>query len=240
MKKSHYSLRSWSCLLVPCLGLLALDGRAEEAGNTVAFEGAAGGGVAFVHAGGGEPGVPQRGFAIHFGADIGASILTACDVNSDGGVAPDELKAATALCLKDWDLDTTSSLTQSELATGLTSLFPAPQPPPGGSLPPEEFRLPVRLSKGVVATADTDKDGSITALEVSTAIDQNFTVWDSDKSGSLNALECAGIIGHFVRPGGGPGAPGAARVFGQRTGGGVGFGGGGFNLQITNRPVPVQ
>jgi type 1 glutamine amidotransferase len=63
----------------------------------------------------------------------GLSVFTAADLNKDGFVTRDELKAAFARWLSDGDAGRTGSLTQEQLAAALTAAFPPPAPPAGAS-----------------------------------------------------------------------------------------------------------
>src|ERR1019366_1171362 len=63
----------------------------------------------------------------------GLSGFTAADLNKDGFVTRDELKAAFARWLSDGDAGRTGSLTQEQLTAALTAAFPPPAPPAGAS-----------------------------------------------------------------------------------------------------------
>src|SRR5580765_8929548 len=59
-----------------------------------------------------------------------AGIFTVADLNHDGFVTRDELKAAFAKWLSDGDAGQTGSLTSDQLAATLTAALPQPTPPP--------------------------------------------------------------------------------------------------------------
>src|ERR1035441_6525006 len=63
----------------------------------------------------------------------GAGVFAAADLNKDGFVTRDELKAAFARWLSDGDAGRTGSLTQEQLTAALTAAFPPPAPPAGAS-----------------------------------------------------------------------------------------------------------
>src|ERR1035441_8049235 len=70
------------------------------------------------------------------GGVCGGAVLSVCaaaDLNKDGFVTRDELKAAFARWLSDGDAGRTGSLTQEQLAAALTAAFPPPAPPAGAS-----------------------------------------------------------------------------------------------------------
>src|SRR6185295_2406097 len=58
-----------------------------------------------------------------------AGIFTVADLNQDGFVTRDELKAAFAKWLSDSDAGRTGSLTPDQLAAALTAALPQPPPP---------------------------------------------------------------------------------------------------------------
>jgi type 1 glutamine amidotransferase len=62
-----------------------------------------------------------------------ANVFTAADVNRDGFVTRDELKAAFAKWLADGDTGRTGSVTQEQLAAALNAAFPQPAAPPAAA-----------------------------------------------------------------------------------------------------------
>jgi type 1 glutamine amidotransferase len=68
-----------------------------------------------------------------------AGVFTAVDVNKDGSVTREELKAAFAKWLSDGDAGKTGSVTQEQLAAALNAAMPQPATPAGGrgAAPPQ-------------------------------------------------------------------------------------------------------
>ena len=158
-------------------------------------------------------GVPVRGvFMVLNGQDIGSSLLKACDTNQDGTASASELNAA----LLDWfqqaDTDSNSALSESELATALKSLFPAPQPPPGAPPPPEDLALHNLLAKTLMATVDSNKDGWMIFQEGLAFVNQTFAKWDANSNGSLDASEFAAAFAQLMP------APPINKSFGTESG----------------------
>jgi type 1 glutamine amidotransferase len=63
----------------------------------------------------------------------GAGIFAVSDVNKDGAVTRDELKATFDKWYTEWDSSKSNGLTQEQLVTGLSAALPQPPPPPPGA-----------------------------------------------------------------------------------------------------------
>jgi len=66
------------------------------------------------------------------GNAVAPGLFTAADINKDGAVTRDELKATFDKWFTDWDSSKSGSLTQEQLVAGLNAALPQPQPPAGG------------------------------------------------------------------------------------------------------------
>src|SRR5438067_2207948 len=115
-KHSTSSLAIAACgaaLLVSTIGALGAQEPAAPAGQAAAPQGGRGG------RGGGR------------GGAVAGSLFTASDINKDGSVSRDELKAAFEKWFADADAAKTGSITQEQLVAGLALAFPAPAIPAG-------------------------------------------------------------------------------------------------------------
>ncbi|SPF37088.1 Calcium-binding EF-hand-containing protein [Candidatus Sulfopaludibacter sp. SbA4] len=84
-------------------------------------------------------------------------VFTTVDLNNDGFVTRDELKAAFAKWLSDGDPDRTGSLTQDQLAAALNAALPQPVPPAGGgrgAAPQNQTPNPADVEKMMAALPD--------------------------------------------------------------------------------------
>ena len=161
----------------------------------------------------GGAGVPAHGvFMIFNGQDIGSSLLKACDANQDGIASASEVNAALLNWFQQADTDGNGALSETELATALKSLFPAPQPPPGAPPPPEDMALHNRLAKTLIETVDSNKDGWLTFQEGLAFVSQTFAKWDANSNGSLDASEFAAAFAQLIP------APPVNKSFGTHTG----------------------
>lgn len=131
------------------------------------------------------------------GQDIGSLLLRACDTNQDGAASTAEVDAALLNWFQHADTDSNGSLSETELATALKSLFPAPQPPPGVP-PPEEMALYNPFAKKLMITVDANKDGWMTFQEALAFVTQNFAKWDANSNGSLDASELAAAFAQLM------------------------------------------
>ncbi|MGD0773553.1 MAG: ThuA domain-containing protein [Candidatus Solibacter sp.] len=87
----------------------------------------------------------------------GAGVFTAVDVNKDGFVTRDELKAAFAKWLSDGDAGRTGSVTQEQLAAALSAALPQPAGPAGGgrgAAPQNQTPKPEDVEKMMAALPD--------------------------------------------------------------------------------------
>lgn len=161
----------------------------------------------------GGAGTPASGlFMVFHGQDVGSSLLKACDTNQDGIASASELNAALLNWFQQADADGNGALSETELATALKSLFPAPQPPPGAPPPPEDMGLHNLLAKTLIETVDSNKDGWLTFQEGLAFVSQTFTKWDANSNGSLDASELAAAFAQLMP------APPIHQSFGTQTG----------------------
>jgi Ca2+-binding EF-hand superfamily protein len=188
--QSSSTVSRWMiCSLAGCLITLGQTTNAQDYGNTTTRSTGTGTGA----------GVPARGvFMIFNGQDIGSSLLKACDTNQDGMASASELNTALLSWFQQTDADGNGTVNETELATALKSLFPAPQPPPGAPPPPEEMALHNLLAKNFMLTVDNNKDGSITFQEALGFVSQTFARWDANSDGSLDASELAAAFAQFM------------------------------------------
>jgi Ca2+-binding EF-hand superfamily protein len=201
MKIQHASTRSHSIvyLLASCLMALGQMANAQDSG-----------GITTNSTGGG---VPGRGiFMVVNGQDIGSSLLKACDTNQDGAASASELNATLLNWFQQADADSNGALSETELATALKSLFPAPQPPPGAPPPPEDLGLHNLLAKTLMTTVDSNKDGWMTFQEGLAFVNQTFAKWDANSNGSLDASEFAAAFAQLMPP------PPTNKTFGTESG----------------------
>ena len=144
-------------------------------------------------------GVPERGiFMVFNGQDIGTSLLKACDTNQDGMASASELNAALLNWFRQADADSNGALSETEVATALKSLFPAPQPPPGAPPPPEDMALHNLLANTLMVTVDSNRDGWLTFQEGLAFVSQTFAKWDANNNGSLDASELAAAFAQLM------------------------------------------
>lgn len=144
-------------------------------------------------------GVPERGiFMVLNGQDIGTSLLKACDTNQDGMASASELNAALLNWFRQADADSNGALSETEVASALKSLFPAPQPPPGAPPPPEDIALHNLLANTLMVTVDSNKDGWLTFQEGLAFVSQTFAKWDANNNGSLDAFELAAAFAQLM------------------------------------------
>jgi len=87
-----------------------------------------------------------------------AGVFTAADVNKDGFITRDELKAAFAKWLSDGDTAKTGSVTQDQLAAAVSAALPQPAAPAGGggrATPPQPtVAKPADVEKMMAALPD--------------------------------------------------------------------------------------
>jgi type 1 glutamine amidotransferase len=86
-----------------------------------------------------------------------AGVFTAVDLNKDGNVTREELKAAFAKWLADGDAGKTGSVTQEQLAVAVNGALPQPAPPAGGgrgAAPQNQTPKPDDVEKMTAALPD--------------------------------------------------------------------------------------
>jgi Ca2+-binding EF-hand superfamily protein len=190
MKKQRSSMVSWRAIYL-LAGFMSLGYAANaQEGTGITIKDAADGVIAGVPA-------PHVMMVLH-GEDIGSSLLRACDTNHDGAASTGEVNAALLNWFQQADTDSNGSLSETELATALKSLFPTPQPPPGAPPPLEEMALHNPFAKKLITTVDGNKDGWITFQEALAFVTQNFAKWDANSNGSLDASELAAAFGELM------------------------------------------
>jgi Ca2+-binding EF-hand superfamily protein len=153
---------------------------------------------------GGEFGLSINGF------DIGTILLKASDSDQDGKFTLAELKEAAAVWCSLWDKNIDASVSGDELATGLKELFPAP--PAGAThavrlvnglavaVSPDEMRPDAQVARRILAGADSNRDGSLSAQEVNDFLIGSFRGWDRDGNGSLDAQELNVAFSELAKP----------------------------------------
>ena len=159
-------------------------------------------------AGFGSNGVVMAGVSIN-GKDIGSALLETLDLNHDGKVTLGELIQVADACFKLWDTNSDGYLSQGELSTGLSQFFPAP--PVGGgmavingtavSISPDDMPTPGKqVTKHIMATADTNKDGFLSLQELNDYLTKSFPQWDQNGDGSLDTQELGMAFGQLAVP----------------------------------------
>jgi len=136
-KVSKSTLLIGICAAALCAGaLFSLEAQAPAAAGKQAAPGGRGGG-------GGRGG-------------SAAGVFTAVDVNKDGSVTREELKAAFAKWLSDGDAAKTGAVTQDQLAAALNAAMPQPAPPAGGrgAAPQNQTPNPADVEKMMAALPD--------------------------------------------------------------------------------------
>jgi Ca2+-binding EF-hand superfamily protein len=190
MKKQYSSMVSWRAMYL-LAGFMALGHAANaQEGTGITIKDAADSVISGVPA-------PHVMMVLH-GQDIGSSLLRACDTNQDGAASTAEVDGALLNWFQHADTDSNGSLSETELATALKSLFPTPQPPPGVPPPPEEMALHNPFAKKLMITVDANKDGWMTFQEALTLVTQNFAKWDANSNGSLDASELAAAFAELM------------------------------------------
>jgi hypothetical protein len=178
---------------------------------------------------GGGPGGPG-GFGP--GVMVALQMLEQGDKDGDRKLAQAEFAALAEAWFDKLDPDKSGKVSQQQFSDRLSEVLPPPQGfgPPGGGPPgggrgfgPGRF-----LGPGLFTAVDTDKDGSLTRIELKGVFNKWASAWDSDKSGLLSEDKLRqGLAAVLPRPnfgrGGGPGGAGG-RGFGGPVG--PGFGGG--------------
>ena len=137
-KVSKSTLLIGICAAALCAGaLFSLEAQAPAAPGKQAAPGGRGGG------GGGRGG-------------SAAGVFTAVDVNKDGSVTREEMKAAFAKWLSDGDAAKTGSVTQEQLAAALNAAMPQPAAPAGGrgAAPQNQTPNPADVEKMMAALPD--------------------------------------------------------------------------------------
>jgi hypothetical protein len=201
---------------------------------------------------GGGPGGPGGRGGFGPGMMVAPQMLTQADRNGDQMLTKEEFTALADVWFDKLDPDKTAKLSQEQFITKLNDVLPPPQGvgPRGGGQPgggsgaggrggrggfgPGQF-----VGPGLFTAADTDKDGSLTRVELKNTFAKWFTDWDSDKSGLLDENKMReGLTAALPRPNfGGPGGPGGPRGQGGRGGpggpDGPGGRGGGFGPPAT-------
>ena len=196
-----------TCAFVSCLLANAVV-RAQEMRTMSVGLAFSGGGTNVVFQTGG--GMGAGGFFIN-GSDIGTILLKACDLDQDARVTLAELKQFSAATCKLWDTNSDGCVSSNELSVAMKELFPAP--PAGGvramrvvngvptEVPAGEIVTPdMAVVRNLVNGADSNKDGLLSAKEISDFLDKSFVQWDQNGDGSLDAQELSRAFGQLSFP----------------------------------------
>jgi spore coat protein CotH len=170
------------------------------------------------------------------GMMLGHEMFYQADKNGDEKVSKPEFIALAESWFDKLDTNKTGKLTATEFADGFSAILPPPSefgagPGPGASGPgPGRGRGgfgPARFIAPALFTAtDSNKDGTLTRSEFTTAFADWYVKWDSSKAGSISEQQLAeglntvlpapDFAGRGGRFGGGPSPKGRMRVEGVK------------------------
>ncbi len=170
------------------------------------------------------PGGPPPGFGP--GMFLAPAIMEIADANADGNLSPQEAGKAAEKFLRDADTEKKGSLDALALGRAMNrQMGPPPGGGPGG--PPDDgpdrpagagpgrggpgdFGPGSFLAPQILAAADLDKDGRLSADEAAKAAERFVVEADAKKKGSLDQDSLAAAINQRMGPppGFGPGGPG--------------------------------
>jgi hypothetical protein len=145
-------------------------------------------------------------------------LLQALDADKDGKLSKDELAVGVKQFFAAADKDKKGALKEAQIAAELSRILPPPPqgfpggppggPPPGG--PPTGFGPANFLAGAIVRRADTNKDGTVTLLELTQAAEAIFTEADKNKVGKLEGTELDSAIRPLMNRGREPREPAKA------------------------------
>ena len=140
--------------------------------------------------------VPAAGFRI--GDMMAGSMMEWIDTDKDGDLLRAEWVAIAKLVHTKAEKDAAGKADLNALAAAMNGMFP---PPPEGSPPPPPgFDLGKMLAQPVVARADADKDGKVTAEEMAAAAGAIFDKYDKAKAGKFDTGVFADLLTELFPP----------------------------------------
>ena len=144
----------------------------------------------------GGPGGPGGRGGFGPGMMWASQILSQADKDQDQKLTKKEFTALADAWFDKLDPDKTGKLSQEQFTAKFHEVMPPPQGfgPPGGARPEGAGtrgggRGPGGggfMGRGFFSAADSDKDGSLTRVELKNTFAKWFVDWDTDKSGSLD------------------------------------------------------
>src|SRR5260221_3321114 len=178
----------------------------------------------------GGPGGPGGRGGSGPGMMLASQMLSQADKDGDQQLTRSEFTALADAWFDKLDADKAGQLTQEQFNARIGEVLPPPQGfgPPGGGGPgggPAEGRPPGGggrdfgrgrfMGRALFTAADSNKDGSLTRIELKSTFAKGVSDWDSDKSRVLHENELrTGLNAALPRPNfsgrGGPGGPGGA------------------------------
>ena len=167
------------------------------------------------------------GFSI--ASTVGPQMFSQADANKDQKVSRAEFTALADTWFDRLDTNKSGQVTAAQFAERFYDAVPRAENAAGaGASAP---RTPSRSTAPAFFTAaDTDKDGSVTRVELKNTFTKWYDQWDADKTGALTEEKLrAGLNAALPAPqfgGGGDAGGGGGRGFGGRGGGGNNAGAG--------------
>lgn len=158
------------------------------------------------------------GFSI--ASTVGPQMFSQADANKDQKLSRAEFTALADTWFDRLDPAKSGQVTAAQFAERFYDAVPRAENAGGNASAP---RTPSRSTAPAFVTAtDTDKDGSVTRVELKNTFTKWYDQWDADKTGALTEEKLrAGLNVALPAPqfGGGGGAGGGGRGFGGRGGG---------------------
>ena len=177
------------------------------------------------------------GFSI--ASTVGPQMFSQADANKDQKLSRAEFTALADTWFDRLDPDKSGKVTGAQFAERFYDAVPRAENAPGVDASAQ--RRPSRsTAPAFVTAADTDKDGSVTRVELKNTFTKWYDQWDADKTGALTEERLrAGLNAALPAPqfGGAGGAGGGGRGFGGRGGG---FGGGGNAGAAYSSPIAID
>lgn len=135
--------------------------------------------------------IPASG-AAKLGDMLAGPVLENWDANGDGKLARSEWLALSKRVFNASKPDTDGTVDRKSLASGLNNLLTpqsddGPKPPPG-------FSLGEQMAGPILTRADADKNGKLTAAELTVAAESLFNQIDTAKTGTLDGAAFAKLL----------------------------------------------